>query len=125
MAKYNESNDPLRDGLIQRFEFTFELAWKTLQLLFEAEGLTGLNSPKSVLREAFAAQMITDDELWLQMLHDRNLTTRIYNEQLAIRICNDIRDRYFSAFKQLLIQIQGRICFMPASTPPLYPDGKS
>jgi len=40
-------------GLIQRFELTFELAWKTLKDLFYKEGLTGLNSPKTILREAF------------------------------------------------------------------------
>ncbi|MDP4160762.1 MAG: HI0074 family nucleotidyltransferase substrate-binding subunit, partial [Bacillota bacterium] len=74
IAKYNETDDLLRDGVIKRFEFTFELAWKTLKAVFEDEGLIGLNSPKSVLREAFAAELIKDDELWLAMLNDRNST---------------------------------------------------
>lgn len=52
IAKYDELDDLSRDGIIQRFEFTFELAWKSLKVLFENEGLTGLNSPKTVLREA-------------------------------------------------------------------------
>ncbi|WP_367142724.1 HI0074 family nucleotidyltransferase substrate-binding subunit [Desulfosporosinus sp.] len=75
IAKYNEANDLLRDGVIQRFEFTFELAWKTLKAVFEDEGLIGLNSPKTVLREAFAMGLIQDDELWLTMLSDRNSTS--------------------------------------------------
>jgi len=58
LLQYNEENELLIDGIIQRFEFTFELAWKTLKEVFEDEGLIGLNSPKSVLREAFSARII-------------------------------------------------------------------
>lgn len=109
IAKYKETDDLLRDGLIQRFEFTFELAWKTLKAVFEDEGLIGLNSPKTVLREAFAAELIKDDELWLAMLSDRNSTTNIYNEQLAIEICRNIQEKYVLAFVDLLKQIECRL----------------
>jgi len=68
LVKYDYENDLLRDGLIQRFEFTFELAWKTLKSMFEDEGLLGLNSPKTVLREAFSAAIINDEELWLSIV---------------------------------------------------------
>ncbi len=67
VAKCDEADDLSIDGVIQRFEF----AWKTLKALFEDEGLTGLNSPKTVLREAFVAELIKDEELWLDMLSDR------------------------------------------------------
>ena len=109
IAKYKETDDLLRDGLIQRFEFTFELAWKTLKAVFEDEGLIGLNSPKTVLREAFAAELIKDDELWLAMLSDRNSTTHIDNEQLAIEICRNIQEKYVLAFVELLKQIECRL----------------
>ncbi|MTV47389.1 nucleotidyltransferase [Heliobacillus mobilis] len=109
IAKYDESNDLARDGIIQRFEFTFELAWKTLKSLFEDEGLTGLNSPKTVLREAFSAGIVEDDELWLSMLRDRNTTAHIYDEHLSIEICNNIRDKYVSAFTELVLRISLRI----------------
>jgi len=69
ISKYDEKDDLYRDGLIQRFEFTFELAWKTLKAVFEDEGLVGLNSPKLVLREAFSSGLIEDDELWLLMVN--------------------------------------------------------
>jgi len=105
VAKYDEADDLSRDGVIQRFEFAFELAWKTLKVVFESEGLTGLNSPKTVLREAFAAELVNDDELWLSMLSDRNSTAHIYSEQLAIEICQNIRERYVSAFVNLLKKI--------------------
>jgi len=107
-SRYDEKDDLLRDGLIQRFEFTFELAWKTLKSIFEDEGLTGLNSPKTVLREALAAELINDEELWLAMLKDRNSTAHIYSEQLAIKICNNIQDKYANELKELAEKIEIR-----------------
>lgn len=109
IMKFDQTNDLLRDGLIQRFEFTFELAWKALKAIFEEEGLTGLNSPKTVLREAFSAGLIEKDELWLAMLSDRNTTAHIYNEQLAIEICNKIIKEYVCELGQLKEQIKMRM----------------
>lgn len=109
IAKYNGTDDLLRDGVIQRFEFTFELAWKMLKAVFEDEGLIGLNSPKTVLREAFAAELIKEDELWLAMLNDRNSTAHIYNEQLAIEICHNIQEKYVMALANLLEKIEKRL----------------
>jgi len=109
IAKYDEEDDLSRDGVIQRFEFAFELAWKTLKAVFEDEGLTGLNSPKTVLREAFAAKLIKDDELWLAMLNDRNSTAHIYSEQLAIEICHHIQNNYVIELSNLLEEIKTRI----------------
>ena len=109
IAKYDEADDLLRDGVIQRFEFTFELAWKTLKAVFEDEGLTGINSPKTVLREAFAAGLINDDELWLSMLSDRNSTAHIYSEQLAIEICQHIQRKYVVELVNLLEKIKIRL----------------
>lgn len=109
IVKYNGTDDLLRDGVIQRFEFTFELAWKTLKAVFEDEGLIGLNSPKMVLREAFAAEIIKEDELWLAMLNDRNSTAHIYNEHLAIEICHNIQEKYIFALAQLLKNIEKRL----------------
>lgn len=109
ILKFDEANDLLRDGLIQRFEFTFELSWKTLKVYFEDEGLIGLNSPKAVLREAFSAGIIKNDELWLRMLNDRNLTSHIYSEQVAIEICDNIKEKYVIALNELKEQIEIRI----------------
>lgn len=109
IAKYDEANDLAADGLIQRFEFTFELAWKTLKEVFDDEGLTGLNSPKTVLREAFAAELIRDDELWLAMLNDRNSTVHIYSKQLAAEICRNIQGKYVIALEELVEEIGARI----------------
>lgn len=109
IAQYDEANDLMRDGLIQRFEFTFELAWKTLKEVFEDEGLIDLNSPKRVLREAFASGIIANEELWLSMLDDRNSITHIYNEVIAIRICTDIIEKYVLVLGELIEKIRLRL----------------
>ncbi|TCW30861.1 nucleotidyltransferase substrate binding protein (TIGR01987 family) [Thermohydrogenium kirishiense] len=59
LLQYDEEDELQRDGIIQRYEFTFELAWKTLKEVFEDEGLVGLNSPKTVLREAYSYMPIS------------------------------------------------------------------
>lgn len=108
VLKWDESDDLARDGLIRRFGFTFELAWKTLKTCFEEEGLIGLNSPKTVLREAYAAGLLKSEELWLAMLQDRNSTAHIYSEQVAIQICRRIRELYVDAFEELAGQLLRR-----------------
>lgn len=108
ILKFNKENDLLRDGLIQRFEFTFELAWKTLKVCFEDEGLIGINSPKAVLREAFSAGLIDNEELWLSMLNDRNSSSHIYSETRAVEICSNIIGKYTSALNEVVEKIKVR-----------------
>ena len=104
-----QAGDLGRDGLIQRFEFTFELAWKTLKACFENEGLIGLTSPKTVLREAYAAGLIKAEELWLAMLEDGNSTAHIYSEQLEGQICQRIQQRYIGEFNELAARLRARV----------------
>lgn len=78
------------DGTIQRFEFAFELFWKTLKVLLEAEGLDA-QTPRESLQRSFQAGWIFDETLWLQMLKDRNETSHLYDESLAKRIHKRIK----------------------------------
>ncbi|MFA6940874.1 MAG: nucleotidyltransferase substrate binding protein [Clostridiaceae bacterium] len=112
LLQYNEKNELLRDGIIQRFEFTFELAWKTLKEVFEEEGLIGLNSPKTVLKEAFSAGIIKDEKLWINMLLDRNATSHLYSENSAKEICVNIQGKYIIALEELKNNIITRIGYM-------------
>ena len=75
-------NDVSRDAAIQRFEFCFELAWKTIQERARDEGLD-CQSPKGCLTLAFKAGWISDEREWLAMLADRNQTSHTYDEDLA------------------------------------------
>ena len=104
-----QAGDLGRDGLIQRFEFTFELAWKTLKASFENEGLIGLTSPKPVLKEAYAAGLLKTEAVWLDMLTDQNSTAHIYSEQLAGQICQRILERYIDEFNELAARLRVRV----------------
>lgn len=72
----------IRDSVIQRFEFTHELAWKMLKLKLEDEGLI-VKTPKETMQEALQAGLIEDGNLWSDMQKMRNLTSHTYREQLA------------------------------------------
>jgi nucleotidyltransferase substrate binding protein (TIGR01987 family) len=73
------------DGTIQRFEFTFELFWKTVRRLLAGQGIEA-NSPKAVLQQAYRLGWLSDEQQWLDLLKDRNLTSHTYQEPLALEI---------------------------------------
>lgn len=89
------------EGMIQRFEYTFELGWKTLKDYLEYKGYTELVGSKEVIKQAFADGIITEGEVWMDMVRARNLTTHIYNEQTANQIKEDIVNLYYSCFSKL------------------------
>ena len=96
----------VRDALIQRFEFCFELAWKGARAYLNAAGVVDIDSPRSVMREAFAQRLVADDALWLAMIRDRNLTVHLYDEETAARIAEHIAQQYIPAYQALLYQLQ-------------------
>jgi nucleotidyltransferase substrate binding protein (TIGR01987 family) len=75
-------NDLERDGVIQRFEYTFELVWKTAKRVLESQGLEA-TSPKSVIRELLNQGWIQDGDLWIAFLKARNATSHTYKEDIA------------------------------------------
>lgn len=102
-------NDVVRDSVIQRFEFSFELAWKTLQLYLEHQGLEA-GSPRQTLKGAFAQGIIPDEDeanIWFAMLEDRNLTTHTYHEDLAKTIYRNIAVTYIGHLRSMNERIQG------------------
>ncbi len=74
-----------RDSAIQRFEFTFELAWKAVAAAAQAQGVDA-RSPREAFRRAFALGWIGEEDVWLRMLDDRNRTTHTYHEAIAEEI---------------------------------------
>lgn len=98
--KINESL-AVRDGAIKRFEFTAELAWKTIREYLLTESINDINSPKKVMREAFNNDIITDAEGWIQILDDRNSTSHIYDEDDANVIFSRITTQHIKLFDEL------------------------
>lgn len=97
--------ESIRDGVIQRFEFCVELAWKTIREYLLDMGYTDINSPKAVLKTAFADGLFEDEHAWLDMINDRNLTSHVYDEEQAVRIYTRIRDVYC----QLLLSVMDKL----------------
>ncbi len=82
-----------RDGVIQRFEFTFELLWKALKIYLEYQGII-VKTPRSSFVEAFRAGLIGNEKIFLDMLEDRNNTSHIYDKETSEKIYNRIKKNY-------------------------------
>lgn len=76
----------LRDGLIQRFEFTFEQFWKALRMALTARDIPTGNSPRSVLQVAYGEGWIAEEAPWIAMIRDRNRTSHTYREDIALQV---------------------------------------
>lgn len=85
-----------QEGIVQRFEYTFELAWKTLKDRLYYEGYDE-TSPRAVIRRAFETKYLTDEETetWLESLEQRNLLSHTYDEAAAQDALNLIKEKYF------------------------------
>jgi nucleotidyltransferase substrate binding protein (TIGR01987 family) len=87
-----------RQGLIQGFEFTHELAWNVLKDFLEAQGYVGLIGSRNATREAFKAGLLEDGQVWMDMIQARNQTSHTYNLDLAEEVAREILARYYPAF---------------------------
>ena len=96
------------DGTIQRFEFSFELFWKTLKLVLKYYGVE-CNNPRTCIKEAFRNGLIDDDEIFLDMLEDRNLTSNIYDKQTANEIFERIKKFYTAKLLETVRKIESKI----------------
>ncbi len=90
-----------QQGLVQAFEFTHELAWKLLKDFLEDRGNTGIFGSKDAVREAFAAGIIANGEIWMDMIVKRNLSSHTYNQSTADDITDSILNRYIGEFHAL------------------------
>ncbi len=99
-----------KEGIIQRFEYTFELAWKVLKDKMENDGIVlDKISPKAVVRQAFNAKYIQNAETWLNMIGDRNLMSHTYDFAKFEVVIQSIADDYLPLLEawylELLIEI--------------------
>jgi len=90
-------DDIIKEGLIQRFEYTHELAWNVMKDFLLYEGDIRVLGSKDATRAAFAAELIEDGELWMEMIKSRNQTSHTYNEGTADAIFKKILDDYLPA----------------------------
>lgn len=106
----DQLSDLEKEGLVQRFEYTFELAWKVLQDLFVERGYTIIPGPNPTLKKAFEDGIIVDHDGWRKMMKARNTTSHTYNEGDALTIVECIYQDYSPLLealdKRLEVEIQ-------------------
>lgn len=102
LASARELSDLEKQGLIQGFEFTHELAWNVLKDYLTEQGIVGLVGLKDATRSAFSNQLIEDGEAWMKMIQSRNLTSHTYNVDIANEVVQDILEHYHAAFASFL-----------------------
>lgn len=91
------------DGILHRFEFTFELAWKTMKDCLENQGIVGkIGSPREILKESFSAGLIDNGEVWMDMMLSRNELSHLYDEETSREIYDDIKERYIIEINKLI-----------------------
>jgi len=93
-----ELNELEKQGLIQAFEYTYELVWNIIKDFFEAQGETGIHGSRDAFRLAFRRGLIKNGKTWMDMINSRTLTTHTYNEDVAEEISTAIAQKYYPEF---------------------------
>ena len=95
-------SDLEKEGVIQRFEYSFELSWKSLKDFLEEGGLViSPLTPRKILKEAFAARILPDGQVWIEMLDHRNLLAHTYSAAVFEEAVSAISKRYLPAMAKL------------------------
>ena len=101
-ALQEKETDITIDGTLHRFEFTFELAWKTMKDYLEYSGvIEGIGSPREIIKTAFANGIIEDGENWIKMMLARNSLSHLYDEEKSREIYMEIKEIYLNLFENL------------------------
>lgn len=106
LAEQRALSDLEAQGLIQGFEYTHEVAWKTMKNFLESQGGLNLYGSRDTTRAAFRNGLIENGEVWMDMVEKRNLTSHTYDEETAAEVVMIIRKDYYAEFKKLLFRLQ-------------------
>jgi nucleotidyltransferase substrate binding protein (TIGR01987 family) len=98
----DELNDLEKEGVIQRFEYTFELSWNTLKDRLEHDGVIMQSvTPRNVIRTAAATGLVAEGQTWIDMLEDRRNTSHRYDIEMLDNALGNIRDNYLTILEEL------------------------
>lgn len=90
------------DGTLQRYEFTFELAWKTMKDYLEYNGIIDdVAAPRAIIKSAYSSKIIKNGDIWIQMMLDRNSLSHLYDEEKSREIYQNIKKKYLKQFEDL------------------------
>lgn len=95
-----------QEGFIQRFEYTYELAWNTIKDFYENQGVTDIQGSKDAFRLAHERSLIDDGKVWMDMIESRKLSVHAYDEETADEIAEKIKSSYVHRFQQLIKRLE-------------------
>ena len=99
-----------KEGIIQRFKYTFELAWKTLSDYLKNQGIEIVeNTPKMVIKTAFGANIIKNSDLWIKMLVHRNTMSHQYNFSKYEEIISNLRNSHVKLLNNFYLSFKSKI----------------
>lgn len=98
----------IKEGLIQRFEYTYEMAWNVMKDYALYQGISEMSGSRDAIRYAFSANLISDGDMWMEMIKSRIKTSHTYNEETAQEIYLKIINEYHSAFLKLQKVMEGK-----------------
>lgn len=104
----SDQNDLLAEGLIQRYEYTHELAWKVMKDYEEYQGITDIMGSRDAIRVALRAGIL-DDDRWMDTISDRNLTSHNYDDETAKHIVTNIINVYYPLFVKFETTMTGKM----------------
>ena len=99
-------SDLEKEGLVQRFEYTFELAWKTTPHYRDSQNVQ-VKSPSEAIKKGFQYEIIGNGEIWMDMLEKRNLMAHTYDEKVFYEAIHQISTAYFPEIKRVFIFFKG------------------
>ncbi len=91
-------DEMIKEGLIQRFEYTHELAWNVMKDYAKFQGNPDVGGSRDATREAYQLNLVSDGNVWMEMIGSRNKTSHTYNEETADEIYSKIINEYYPAF---------------------------
>lgn len=106
LAQSRPLSDLEKQGIIQAFEFTHELAWNVMKDYFQFQGNSNIMGSRDAIREAFSKGLINNGERWMETISSRNKTSHTYNHKIADEMVESIIQHYGSLFRNFAITMQ-------------------
>ena len=101
LAGERELSNLEKQGLIQTFEFVYELSWNTIKDFYEYQGMVDIQGSRDAFRLAFSKGLVKNGQIWMDMIKSRQLSSHTYDEDTADAIARLIIDKYFAEFEAL------------------------
>jgi nucleotidyltransferase substrate binding protein (TIGR01987 family) len=100
LSQQRSLSDLEKQGIIQAFEYTHELAWNVMKDYFAYQGNPSITGSRDAAREAFQKNLVSQGDVWMEMIKSRNQTSHTYNKKVADEIVSKVTNDYFKAFTE-------------------------